>query len=349
ISFYTFQGLSYTVDVYRGSLRAERSFPRFALYIIFFPQLVAGPIERATHLLPQFTRDHRWDGARVRRGLELCLWGLFKKVVIADRLAVYVDGVYDRPGAHVSATLLLATYAFAYQIYCDFSGYSDIAVGSARVLGFELMENFDRPYLATSLRDFWRRWHISLSTWLRDYLYVPLGGGRGSDLLTYRNLLLTMLLGGLWHGASLNFVVWGALHGAMLAVSRATLDARDRLAARAGVPVWLRDLVRTVLCFHLVCFAWIFFRASTWADSWTVIRGILRADGEAPFLHVMTFGHAGLGLLVLGASELLRQRPGLMERLRGHGALRLSATYALLLGVVLLGAESGAQFIYFQF
>ncbi|MCB0064655.1 MAG: MBOAT family protein, partial [Caldilineaceae bacterium] len=216
ISFYTFQTLSYTIDVYRGKLAPERHFGRFALYVAFFPQLVAGPIERATHLLPQFHQPMTFNQTRIASGLRLLLWGMFKKVVIADRLALYVNQVYDHPGDHGALTLLIASYFFAFQIYCDFSGYSDIAIGAARVMGFDLMENFRQPYMARSIAGFWRRWHISLSTWFRDYLYIPLGGNRVARWRWYSNLFLVFLVSGLWHGAAWHFVIWGALHGLLV-------------------------------------------------------------------------------------------------------------------------------------
>ncbi|HOD52534.1 MAG TPA: MBOAT family O-acyltransferase, partial [Candidatus Hydrogenedentes bacterium] len=223
ISFYTFQTLSYTIDVYRGEQKPERHFGYFALYVTFFPQLVAGPIERSTRLLPQFFVKHDFDYERLRSGLLIMMVGFFKKLVIADRLSIYVDEVYNNPGKYHGLPVIAATYFFAFQIFCDFAGYSDIAIGSARIMGFELMQNFRRPYFATSISDFWRRWHISLSTWMRDYLYVALGGNRVSKLKWYRNLILTFVLSGLWHGAAWTFVIWGFFHGACLVTSILTM------------------------------------------------------------------------------------------------------------------------------
>jgi alginate O-acetyltransferase complex protein AlgI len=228
ISFYTFQSLSYTIDVYRGQTKPERHFGIFALYVSFFPQLVAGPIERSYRLLPQFFEHRGFDGPRITSGLRLMLWGFFMKLVIADRLAVYVNEVYSNPQAFAPSTLLLATYFFAFQIFCDFAGYSSIAIGAARVLGYELMQNFNRPYFAASIREFWGRWHISLSTWFRDYLYLPLGGNRVERRRWYLNLLVVFIVSGLWHGAAWTFIVWGALHGSYLVVSLVTSGVRER-------------------------------------------------------------------------------------------------------------------------
>jgi D-alanyl-lipoteichoic acid acyltransferase DltB (MBOAT superfamily) len=350
ISFYTFQTLSYTIDLYRGRIPVERHLGRFALYIAFFPQLVAGPIERASRLLPQLRVEHRVDWSRLTSGLQLIAWGLFQKIVIADRLALYVNTIYQNPTAHGGASQLLATYAFAFQIYCDFSGYSDIAVGSARILGYDLTQNFRQPYFATSITDFWRRWHISLSSWLRDYLYIPLGGNRLGVRRTYVNLLITMLLGGLWHGASWNFVVWGALHGALLSVSRATLPMRDRLHARLGLPRWLRDSIRIFITFHLVCLGWIFFRARTLGEALSILSGITSGWGTL-FVDASVFLHGALGVGALLVVQIVQARQGSSPSI--VGALPIGARwalwYALVFAIVLLGVEGGSQFIYFQF
>ncbi len=350
ISFYTFQTLSYTIDLYRSRLDPERSPTRFALYVAFFPQLVAGPIERAVHLIPQLHRRHEVDGSRIASGLQLALWGLFKKVVIADRLALYVDAVYGNVAHHGATTFLFATYAFALQIYCDFSGYSDIAIGSARVLGFDLMKNFERPYFATTITAFWRRWHISLSTWLRDYLYIPLGGNRHGTAATYRNLLLTMLLGGLWHGASFAFVAWGALHGVLLSLSRATLPIRDRAYRTLGVPDRIRDALRILVTFHLVCAGWVFFRAESIRDALHIFAS-LAGPLDPPFVDAAVFLHALPGALLLLAVQLVQERRGsVREQVTALPApLRWAGWYALLAGIALLGVDGGSQFIYFQF
>mgnify|MGYP002630619775 FL=1 len=350
ISFYTFQTLSYTIDIYRGSLKPEPHLGQFALYVAFFPQLVAGPIERASRLLPQLRQSVVFDYARVTSGLQLMLWGLFKKVVVGDRLGVYADAVYNNPDGQSSWTLWVATYAFAFQIYCDFSGYSDLAIGSARVLGYDLMKNFRQPYFSQTITEFWRRWHISLSTWLRDYLYISLGGNRHGTLLTYRNLMLTMLLGGLWHGASWNFVIWGALQGLFLMTSRATLPTRDAIIARLGLPtLWVR-LWRSVVTFHLVCLSWVFFRAATLPDAVHILRRAFEFDG-ALMLNQQTMAHAVLGVAALLLVETAMERyPAAVDRFAAAPtAVRWGALYALLLAVILAGVEDSSQFIYFQF
>ena len=277
ISFYTFQTMSYTIDVYRRRMEPERNPLRFVLYVCFFPQLVAGPIVRANHLLPQFhvRQALEWDNLVV--GARRALSGFVKKVVIADGLATVVDPIYASPGEYSGLMLLLATYAFAFQIFCDFSGYSDIAIGVARMMGFRFLENFDVPYISRSIQEFWRRWHISLSTWLRDYLYIPLGGNRHGTAATYRNLLITMLLGGLWHGASWNFVIWGALHGVWLAIERfATRGRTDKRVDQPRPQRWWSPIaiVKTLLVFHGVCLTWVFFRARTFSEATSVLGRI---------------------------------------------------------------------------
>ena len=350
ISFYTFQTLGYTVDVYRREVEPEKGLGRFALYVTFFPQLVAGPIERASQLLPQLRRAPQLDGARLVSGLERALWGLFKKVVIADRLALYVDVVYGNLPAHGPLTYLLATYAFAFQIYCDFSGYSDIAIGCARIFGIDLMENFRAPYLAKTITEFWRRWHISLSTWLRDYLYIPLGGNRQGVRKTYRNLMTTMLLGGLWHGASWNFVIWGVLHGLFLSASRMTFEWRERLAKRLRIPGSMVGVLRTVVTFHLVCFAWVFFRASSLDDSRQILSGFVSGDWESVYWNKSVL-QAFVGLLVLAFVQLYQYRVGSVhERVMKLPVwVRWAGAYGLIFSIILFGVEDGSQFIYFQF
>jgi D-alanyl-lipoteichoic acid acyltransferase DltB (MBOAT superfamily) len=349
LSFYTFQAMSYTVDVYRRRVEAVRHLGHYALFVAFFPQMVAGPIERAGHLIPQFLREHRFDPVQVRRGLEQIGWGLFKKVVIADRAALYVDAVYNNVGRHEGWSYLMATYLFTIQIYCDFSGYSDIAIGSARVLGFELRRNFDQPYLARSITEFWRRWHMSLSAWLRDYLYIPLGGNRKGPRRTLVNLQITMLLGGLWHGASWTFVVWGGLQGILLSWERLTEGRGTRLLERLRLPAGVQAAVWWVLTLHLVCLSWIFFRANTVADAWSVLAGIATRPGTL-FVDAHVFGHCAVGVLVLLAAEAVEARRGLLEWLAARPvALRWGLYAATVFGITILGVDGGAQFIYFQF
>lgn len=276
ISFYTFQTLSYTLDIYRGEIKPEKHFGRFALFVSFFPQLVAGPIERARNLLPQFRHKVEFSLANFTSGGKRIIWGLFKKVVIADNVAILVDHVYANPEDFGSTSLLVASYLFAFQIYCDFSGYSDIAIGAARILGFDLMENFRTPYLARSIREFWGRWHISLSTWFRDYVYIPLGGSKVGMARWQINLLIVFAVSGLWHGAAWTFVVWGVLHGTYLMLEN-LVNRRSWFAGymqNNGVAKWFGIFV----IFHLVVLGWIFFRAENMDDAWAVISGIGQFD-----------------------------------------------------------------------
>lgn len=351
ISFYTFQTMSYTIDVYRNLCPIERHFGRFALYVSLFPQLVAGPIERARHLLPQISERHHFDAVRVSDGLKLMFWGLFKKVCIADRLAIYVDYVYANPQDHrTGPTLLLATYFFAWQVYCDFSGYTDIARGAAKVMGFDLMENFRRPFFATTTIDVWRRWHISLSTWLRDYLYIPLGGNRKGVPRMYVNIMITMILGGLWHGASWNFVVWGGVQGVLLACSKATLPARDRIAAKLRIPsAWLR-VFRVIVTFHLFCLSLIIFRTQTLGDALYTIMHIPTGWPHlrlVPSVTVYCFGF----ILFLFCVQLFQERYGevLPKLNRMPVPVRFAAYQTIFFSIVLFGVASGTQFIYFAF
>lgn len=277
LSFHTFQSLSYTIEVYRGYQKAERHYGYLALYVLFYPQLVAGPIERPQNILHQLHEEHRFEYQRVTDGLKWMAWGMFKKVVIADRMALFVNPIYDSPTGHAGPALVFATIAFAIQIYCDFSGYSDIAFGSAQVMGIRLMKNFQHPYFAKSISEFWRRWHISLSTWFRDYVYIPLGGNRAGARRTAINLFITFLLSGLWHGANWTFVIWGALHGAYIILNHWMepywTRLRDSGFAKRFAPV--HNGLSLLSTFGLVCFAWIFFRASTLSDAFYITTHLL--------------------------------------------------------------------------
>jgi len=278
ISFHTFRSMSYTIDAYRGVIQTERSFIRFLTFVSFFPQLVAGPIERAKNLLPQLQRTPRIVGADLSEGFSHFLVGFFKKVALADYLALYVDKVYGAPGEYQGPALLLATFAFAWQIYFDFSGYTDMARGIAKMMGFRLMLNFNNPYVATSLGDFWNRWHISLSTWFKDYLYIPLGGNRHGKLATYRNMLLTMVISGVWHGAAWTFVIWGALHALGRVLTR---ELEQSAVYREHVPKFAKQL----FVFVFVNFCWIFFRAQGLHNAWLVVTRIFTsgwADQQFP-------------------------------------------------------------------
>jgi len=344
ISFYTFQTLGYTIDVYRGRAAAERNPITFATYVAYFPQLVAGPIERATHLLPQLARPRRVTQDQLATGALLILIGLTRKVAIADPLAGIVDRAFADPTVWGSADLLLAVAAFALQIYCDFAGYSDIARGTSRMLGVELMENFNHPYFAGDVTTFWRRWHISLSTWLRDYLYIPLGGNRGSRLFTYRNLMLTMLLGGLWHGAAWTFVVWGGIHGLALVVHKRFREARPQrhTAGRAG-----RTLAWAA-CMAVVLFAWIFFRAQTFGVAWQMITGIAALRGGLPETAAAARFVALLALLLFIDVPQYR-RGSHTAMIEWHWLPRGLAYAAFIVLIVLLTPEDDVPFIYFQF
>lgn len=357
ISFYTFQTLSYTIDVWRGDMRATRRLIDFAAYVTFFPQLVAGPIERARALLPQFEARRRWNAERAGEGAMLFLWGLYKKTVIADNLAPLVNAAFAAPAAAEPALMLLGVLGFAAQIYCDFSGYSDMARGLARLLGFDLMVNFDLPYFARTPSEFWRRWHISLSSWLRDYLYVPLGGNRGGKLATYRNLFLTMVLGGLWHGAAWTFIVWGAFHGAILAIYRAlSIDALIERAKGSGAVIV--NVVAWGVMSVLTLIGWTFFRAQSLPDAFAVLRSAftteaLRGLSEVPESALALSLTAPLIIANIANRFFAPALKGLVAEGRTAGALpmlaRYSAVLTLLCSVAFLSAEGQQDFIYFDF
>jgi alginate O-acetyltransferase complex protein AlgI len=355
VSFYTFQAVAYVVDVRLQRLPVEVHVGRFALYKAFFPQMVAGPIERPGRLLPQLARPTRLEYSRVASGASLILWGLVKKVVVADRLAVYVNEVYDHPGKYDGFTVVLATYFFAFQIYGDFSGYSDIAVGSARIFGYDLMQNFDRPYLARSVRDFWGRWHISLSTWFRDYLYIPLGGNRVSPWRQRVNVFAVFLLSGLWHGADWTFAAWGALHGFYLLAGDVTAGVRERMSKAVGlerVPR-LSALGERIVVFHLVCFAWVFFRGTTFDAAWTLIKSAF-SFGETRWL-VRGVNAYELGLSLFGIAAILamsiwqRQANTADFLTTRRTSTRWALQYVMLIALVLFGQFNLTKFIYFQF
>jgi alginate O-acetyltransferase complex protein AlgI len=389
LSFHTFQSLSYTIEVYRGHQKAERHFGYLALYIMFYPQLVAGPIERPQHILHQLHEEHAFEYQRVADGLKRMAWGMFKKVVIADRMTFFVNPVYNDPTSHSGPALVLATLAFAIQIYCDFSGYSDIALGSAQVMGIKLMKNFDHPYFARSIGEFWQRWHISLSTWFRDYLYIPLGGNRVSKPRWVFNILVTFLISGLWHGANWTYIIWGGLHGFYYILSALTESLRQKLSAltRLDKLPRLQTALATLTTFAFVTFAWIFFRARSLADAlyisghlfsgWqtflsqslgflregvhniseTGIYSILDAafksiatlTDEARTVIVLTI----LTLVILVIIEVLQYRGNFLEQLNQQPLLVRRVVYAALIAVILILGTSYASvqqaFIYFQF
>jgi alginate O-acetyltransferase complex protein AlgI len=351
ISFYTFQTMSYAIDVYRREVPAEKSLLKFAVSVALFVHLVAGPIVRARHLLPQLQSDRTLAVETASAGFEQALWGFFKKVVVADSLAGLCDRWFQQPSLHDGTSLLIAAYFYAFQIYCDFSGYTDIALGCAKILGYDLGVNFDRPYFSTSFREFWTRWHISLSSWLRDYLYISLGGNRGGTLLTYRNLMVTMLLGGLWHGASWTFVVWGALHGSYLVLERLVARPLTRLARALRLPASVQKLIAGLIVFHLVCFAWIFFRAPNFAIASDMIVGITtRLQPSFAQVQSRFMVMKGLALVVfLVAVEGFSFWQPYFDRVRWRPAWRYAAAAILLWAIALLGTFAGNAFIYFQF
>jgi D-alanyl-lipoteichoic acid acyltransferase DltB (MBOAT superfamily) len=356
ISFYTFQALGYTVDVYRGDVETSRHFGKYALFVSFFPQLVAGPIERSSQLLAQFDEIHSPDAENLRRGALLILLGLIKKLVIADRLAVLVDMVYANVGAYGAPASIVATVCFAFQIYCDFGGYSDIAVGSANLLGFRLMKNFDAPYLSRSIGEFWRRWHVSLSSWFRDYLYIPLGGSRVPLPRWVLNTMIVFVASGLWHGANWTFALWGALNGAYLVLGQLLVKGRRALLPGSPDGRW-RQALSTITTFALVCFAWVFFRADSLHDvglllgklvggwEWTSLKQLVHLiNGRECLLMALL-------VLALVASEMLGKSKSLSERIL---RLRLPSRWAvclfMLFLLILLGKyNESPSFIYFQF
>ena len=336
ISFFTFQSLSYTIDFYRGLIQRERNFLRFATFVAFFPQLMAGPIERAAHMLPQFFQFPQVRLQNFTDGLSLFLVGLFKKLALANYLSLYVERVYDNPKGFEAPELLAATFAFAWQIFFDFSGYTDMARGVAKVMGFDLMLNFNNPYLATGLGDFWSRWHISLSTWFRDYVYIPLGGNRQGSLLTYRNLFVTFFISGIWHGAAWTFVIWGVLHAFGILVTR---ELERSAFYRDRVP----RLAKQLGTFAFVCFAWVFFRAGSVADATLILTRIATGAWhhlpQVPALMIL------LAALVWLYQFLYESRA---RAILESSAVRIAVAAVMILYLCVFATEGGA-FIYFQF
>lgn len=362
ISFYSFRLISYGIDVYRNQIPAERHPGFFGLYVSFFPQLAAGPIERAGHLLPQIRKMVRIDSTMLSSGLQLVVWGLFKKMVIADRMALFVNPVFQDPAGHAGLPLLFGMYFYALQIYCDFSGYTDIAIGLARILGFRSVENFRYPYLSRSLSEFWTRWHISLSTWLRDYLFLPasyavlrrvrrerISGIRTESWAYVAGILITMILGGLWHGAAWTFVMWGALHGFYLACGHAWKRAGRRLRRRGGAlrlprgPDWLRRL----WCFHLVALGWIVFRSPSFRQALAYISGLglrLPAEGRVHLAVTLLFAGIFVFLELIWRKLERREKP-----LPWPVPVKAAAAALFVCFLILFAVDQGNEFIYFQF
>lgn len=357
VSFYFFQSMGYLIDVYRGKCKAERHFGYYALFVSFFPQLLAGPIGRADSLLPQLKKERCFDYRNVTYGLKLMAWGYFKKLVIADVFATVVNKVYDNPYSYVGLVFIITTVMFAIEIYCDFSGYSDIAIGCARLFGIELMTNFKTPYFAFSIREFWSRWHISLSTWFRDYVYIPLGGNRVNRFRHCLNLFLTFLVSGFWHGSSLTYIVWGGIHG-VLQILETFLYPKTR----RGVPVVRKKhWWQLPLTFALLCFTWIFFRANTIQDAFWIISRLFWDIGR-PVNYLKTavicldmsywsmFGMA-LSAVVLLIWDLLSLKQDVIELISRQKCLVRWTLYVLLLVAIALFSYKGiaTEFIYFQF
>jgi alginate O-acetyltransferase complex protein AlgI len=353
LSFHTFQAMSYTIEVYRGKQKAERNFGIYSLYVMFYPQLVAGPIERPQNLIHQFYEKHYFEYERVVEGLKMMLWGLFMKLVIADRLAIYVNAVYNNAGQHTGKTLALATVFFAFQIYCDFAGYSNIAIGAAKVMGFKLMTNFNRPYFSRSISEFWKRWHISLSTWFKDYLYISLGGNRVSIPRWYFNLFIVFAISGLWHGANWTYIIWGAINGFYLVFAIVTENWRKKINKVIHLDRMPRihNYLQIGITFVLACFAWIFFRASTTNDAIYILKSIISFKGP---LFIGEWQQLFYGLAAIFFLLIIEYR----REYHGHNTLPFKKmhwlqeqfAYGILIFLTLLvGVFDGSQFIYFQF
>lgn len=364
LSFHTFQAMSYTIEVFRGNQKAERNFGIYALYVMFYPQLVAGPIERPQNLLHQFHEKHQFEYERVANGLKLMVWGMFKKVVIADRLAILVNQVYNHPTDYTGLPLMIATVLFAFQIYCDFSGYSDIAIGTAQVMGFRLMDNFNRPYFSKSIAEFWKRWHISLSSWFRDYVYLPLGGNRVSSRRWQFNIMVVFLLSGLWHGANWTFVIWGLLNGFYMIFSSWTSGIRRKFVEYIGLNKLPRTykLIRVLITFSLICLAWVFFRAKNINEALYIVTHIFSGLGSMLSFRGLRSNLLGLGfdkfdyliaLISIGFMEtvhLLQRHKGVRQMLSERPFwLRWAVYYIIVLSIIFFGVFERSQFIYFQF
>ena len=379
ISFYTFQVVGYSIDVYRGDIKPCRNFTKFSLFVTFFPQLIAGPIERASRLIPQIEKKTHFNYRNVSNGLKLIVWGLFKKVVIADRLAIAVDTVYSNPtGGFDGIHFIIATLFFAFQIYCDFSGYVDIAIGSAQMLGISLMENFNRPYQAKNIQEFWRRWHISLSEWFRDYVYIPMGGSRVSSYRLHLNILITFILCGIWHGANWTFVIWGCIHGLYLILYVATRRLRNKLSCALGLNQMRRfsDVISISITFISVSFAWIFFRAETIDDAYYIITHLFTGIPlfiyglSVNFLFNLELAFSGvlipaikkvglsnydfmlivLSIILLETVHLIQRHDRMRHLLINYPVwFRSLVYYTLVISIIIFGVFTKEEFIYFQF
>ncbi len=357
LSFHTFQSMSYIIEVYRGKQQPEKHFGIYALYVMYYPQLVAGPIERPQNMLWQFHKEYKFDAQRVSDGLKLMAWGLFKKVVIADNLALVVNSVYGNPTAVNGFSLVIATYFFAFQIFCDFSGYTDIARGASRVMGIELMQNFKRPYFSKTISEFWRRWHISLSSWFTDYVYIPLGGNRCAKWKWFRNTMIVFLLSGLWHGANWTYVIWGGLNGFYLVFAIISKDIRGKITKWTGIDKFpnINKMVKVFCTFNLICFSWVFFRASSFTQAITIIKRIfmdfsLKIDiGRAGVSRYQLVLCCGVIAFLLAVQLLQRNRKIVNELNTRHVAFRWVIYYSALILFIIFGVFNTNSFIYFQF
>lgn len=363
ISFYTFQALSYTMDVYRRDVKAERNLGKYALFVSFFPQLISGPIEKSKNFLSQIEEKHYFDYYRIKNGILLMIWGFFQKVVVADRLGMLVNTVYNSPKSYKGFQIILATIFYAFQIYCDFGAYSDIARGAAKVMGFSLTKNFERPYFSKSIKEFWRRWHISLSTWFRDYLYIPLGGSRHGRLRKYINTMIVFLVSGLWHGADFTFIIWGGLHGVYQIIGDILSPVKGKLIKGFNIRTkeFNYKLLQVITTFILVDFAWIFFRANTYSDAITLIKNMfyfnpwifidksiysLGLDSKEFFLAVISI------IIVLAMNLLQRKRDLTLQFSKQNLVFRWLIYVTAIIAILIFGVFAGydaQQFIYFQF
>lgn len=362
LSFHTFQSMSYTIEIYKKNFSPEKNFLTYALYVMFYPQLVAGPIEKPQNMLPQLNLPHTFDHNNFTSGLKLMLWGFFKKMVIADRIGVLISPVFSNPSEYSAITLVLCIYLFSFQIFCDFSGYTDIALGAAQVMGIKLRNNFNYPYLAKSVSDFWRRWHISLSSWFKDYLYIPLGGNRNNKLITFRNLVIVFLLSGLWHGADWKFVYWGGLHGfyIILAIILAPIFIKLFKIAHISENNFLIRLIGILLTFNLISFAWVLFRSNTLSDAiliyqkiFTGIHGLFSLSNY----HSFSLGLDQNALLTIICLIIFMELIHYFENYSDFRNLfndkpiiiRWTLYYLLIFAIIFLGVYSESSFIYFQF
>jgi alginate O-acetyltransferase complex protein AlgI len=351
ISFYTFQSMSYTIDVYRKEFKPEKDFFKFATFVSLFPQLVAGPIVRARKFLPQFNDDKPFEWNRIIEGLGWVLWGFFKKVAIADSLAPFVDQCFAAPDNYGSLHLLVGVILYSFQIYCDFSGYSNIAIGIAHAMGYEFPINFRTPYFSKNFSEFWTRWHISLSSWLRDYLYISLGGNRGGKLMTYRNNMITMVLGGLWHGANFTFIVWGFLHGAYLIIQRILGPILGKIENAIRMPKMMQTGIDIAMVYFFTCLAWIFFRAANVNTAFTMIKKIASFE-QFNWTSVQNKFNVMQAIVMIGiliVAELVNLRKDLMTLALKNPWFRVAAYSFLILLVAFFGTFSANSFIYFQF